>query len=213
MKTFKWTEKNDYLDYGYFSGEDLTSEMIQQCFDLDKKFFKEEYLYNEEKVRNWLRTHNEMCSVLYSPKENKVIAYCFYLFISDEAFQLYKENKLSFFTLGERFLVKPQHDEKVNLFCLSDACEPGWDYVKMHRIMNEYNVYNLYEMAIKKNIKVENVCIDVVCEYDKKLAKQFNITECVKTNHNSEFVWGKFDPEKTWTYCKYSKPLIEAYKK
>ena len=213
MKTSKLLETNGYQGFVYYSGDDVTADMRKQCFELDKRFFKEKYLYNQTKVDNWLKNYNEMCSVLYNPQDKKVIAYCFYLFISDTALQEMKENKLSYFTLGEKNLVKTKENEKVNLFCLSDACMPGWDFVEMHRIMNEYNVYVLNKLAKNKKVKVENVCIDVVCEYDEILIKQFHIDNFVETNHESKFYWGKFNPEKTWKYCKYSSALIEEYKK
>ena len=77
--------------------------------------------------------------------------------------------------------------------------------------MNEYNVYILNELAKSKQAKIENVCIDVVCDYDNVLVKQFHIKNSVDTFHESKFYWGKFDPAKVWTYCKYSKSLIDRY--
>lgn len=213
MISSKFTEIKGYYGYAYYSGDDITDEMIEQCFALDNQFFKEEYLYNVEKVRRWLQNHKQMCSVLYSKERNEVIAYCFYLFISDEALQLFKENKISFFTLGESLLEQPKKGDKLNMFCLSDACKPGWDFVQTHRIMNEYNVLNLCKMARDLSVFVKTVCIDSVCEYDETLVKQFHISEFVKTNHNTKFYWGKFDPSVTWTYCVYWQTLVDLYTK
>lgn len=212
MISSKFTETKGYYGYAYYSGEDITDQMIEQCFELDRSFFKEEFLYNVDRVRRWLKNHREMCSVLYSEENNEVIAYCFYLFISDEALQLYKQNKLSYFTMGESLFVSPKRGDRLNLFCLSDACKPGWDFVQTHRIMNEYNVLNLCKMARDLDVLVKNVCIDSVCEYEETLVKQFHISNNTKTNHNTKFYWGKFDPTQTWTYCVYSSTLIELYK-
>lgn len=206
----KLVEDRGYQGYLCYTGNDITENMIDKCFDIDRMFFQEEYLYSKEKVKEWIKEYNDMCAVLYNPVEDKVIAYCFYLLISDEALELYKSNRISFFTLGRSLFVKPEIGTKGNLFCLSDACLPGWDFVNMHRLMNEYNVYMLCELS-KNKFKINNVCIDVVCDYDKTLVNQFHIENYIKTNHNSYFYWGKFDPSKVWTYCRYSNELIGQY--
>lgn len=207
----EFTERYGYNGYYFYSGKDITDKMIDKCFEIDKYFFKEDFAYNETRVREWIKEYGDMCSVLYNPIEDKVIAYCFYLFISDEALELYKQNKISFFTMGKSLFVNPQNGQSLNLFCLSDACLPGWDFVQTHKIMNEYYAYMVYELS-KKQIKIKNVCIDVVCDYDKILANQFCIENKNNTNHNSLFVWGEFNPNVTWTYCQYSQRLIEQYK-
>ncbi len=206
-------ERKGFHGFVCYSGKDITPNMLKQCFEIDKDFFQEKYFYNQAKVEQWLKKYNDMCSVLYDTKTQKVVAYSFYLFISDQTLELFKTNKVSYFTLGEAMLVKPKENDRINLFCLSDACLPNWGLAEMHRVMNEHNVYNLYELAKNRKVKVKNVCIDAVCDYDNILKNQFHIDNFVETQHGSRFYWGKFDPEKIWTYCMYSPSLITEYKK
>ena len=212
MKSKKLLSSKGYYDITCYTGDDITDKMISKCFELDEYFFEDKYLYDHDKIRNLIKNNNDMCLVLYNEAEQKVIAYSFYIFITKEALEMYKANKISYFTLGESLIKKPKEGDRIVLFNLSDACRPGWDFVKMHRLMSEYNSYILCNLA-EINIKVTDVCIDVVCGYDKILLKQFHIENKVETNHNSEFFWGKFNPQKVWTYCKYSERLIELYSK
>lgn len=211
MINTKIAESKGFHNCVYYSGKDITEEMLDECFNLDNNFFQEKYLYNKQKVKAWLLEYNDMCGILYDTKSEKVIAYCFYLFISDEALELFKSNKISYFTLGKSLLAQPKNNDKLNLFCLSDACEEHWSLVKIHKLLNECFVFNLYKLAETQDIMVKNICIDVVCEYDNILVNQFKIENKVQTMHNSIFHYGEFDPRKVWNYCYYSDYLINEY--
>ena len=208
-------EANGYEGCVCCTGEDITLDMINQCFKIDNIFFKEQDLFNRDRVTKWLQKYNDMCAVIYQPEENKVIGYCFYIFVTDEALELYKKNIISYFTMGESLFIKPHKNGVGNLFCLSDACLPGWNVVQLHRAMCEVFVYQLHALAKDMNFKVKNVSIDVVCEYDSIIIQQFHMSEqnAHPTLHNSNLYIKPFDPNTIWTKYKYSQALLEEYRK
>lgn len=77
-------EKRDYYNYKVYEGEEVTEDMILELVELDKKFFKEEYLWDiDYQIQVFNKNKNSIITVKY---KNKLIGYLNYLVITKEKY-------------------------------------------------------------------------------------------------------------------------------
>lgn len=77
-------EKKDYYNYKVYENKEITPEMIQELGELDKKFFKEEYLWNKDyQLQVFNKNKNSLIIIKY---KNQFIGYLNYLVITKEKY-------------------------------------------------------------------------------------------------------------------------------
>lgn len=76
--------KKDYFNYKVYENKKITNEMMSELVNLDKKFFKEEYLWDEYyQLQVFNKNKNSLIIVKY---KDKVIGYLNYLVITKEKY-------------------------------------------------------------------------------------------------------------------------------
>lgn len=86
----KETRKKEYYKYKVFEGDKITEDMIKDIKYLDNKFYKEEYLWDEDyQISLFNKNKNSMIMVKY---ENKLIGYLNYLVITEDKYNKIKNS-------------------------------------------------------------------------------------------------------------------------
>lgn len=77
-------EKKDYYNYKVYENNQINNEMIKEIIELDKDFFKEEYLWNEDYQKKLFnKNKNSLIIVKY---KNKLVGYLNYLVITEKKY-------------------------------------------------------------------------------------------------------------------------------
>ena len=81
-RLFNNTKNNFY--YKVYKNENITNEMLKEVLNLDKKFFKEEYLWDTDyQIKIFNKIKNSFIIIKY---KNKLIGYLNYLVITEEKY-------------------------------------------------------------------------------------------------------------------------------
>ena len=81
-RLFNNTKNNFY--YKVYKNENITNEMLKEVLNLDKKFFKEEYLWDTDyQIKIFNKNKNSFIIIKY---KNKLIGYLNYLVITEEKY-------------------------------------------------------------------------------------------------------------------------------
>ena len=194
-----------------FQGKDISENLIQQCFDLDKNFFEYNYLYESSKMKSLILAHNELCFVFFDIETNKVIGYNFLLLLKKDAFDLYKDSKISYFTFGERDVVNLEKDKEAVLFYLSTAFYINENVYDLLSLSQNCLYYFLTILFQKYKLKVTDVLFDAVNELDLKYINVLKMNYYKKTPYNSKIYIKEFFPKKFYPYAIFSDRLEQMY--
>lgn len=195
-----------------FQGQDISEKLINQCFDLDKKFFEYNYLYESSKMKSLILAHNELCFIFYDIETNKVIGYNFFFLLKKESFELYKRGDISYFTLGERDIANLEKDKEAILFFLSTAYLANKNVYDLLSLSQNCLYYFLTILYQRYQLKVISTLFDVVNELDLKYVNVLKMNFYKKTPYNSKIYLKEFSPKKFYPYALFADRLEEMYR-
>ena len=82
-KEFKKYNLENFIAY---SGTDITDKMIEDCFEIDKGFYKKEFSIENSQIKEIIKQFGQICFVIVEKTENKVIGYSYWIPIKSSVF-------------------------------------------------------------------------------------------------------------------------------
>ncbi len=204
-------DKRDYEGIIACSGEDITDAMIDACFELDDQFFHDEYIYNRDIVRKWIKKENRLCFVVIDTIKKKLVGYTFLFPISVNLLKSYANKELTYKDMTEDDVLKMESGYSYNILYASEAFYPQYGINQLHQIVNEVMVRAIGNLAKKENIAIKGIMFDAVCLYDEKASKMLQLEFVGKTKADTDLYYGKFVPEKIFHKLYISEKLKYVY--
>ncbi len=204
-------DKRDYEGLIACSGEDITDQMIDACFELDDQFFHSEFIWDRSVVRKWLKKENRLCFVIVDTTKQKVIGYTFLFPVSSELKQKYENKEITYLDMLEDDVLAMESGFSYNLLYASEAFYPGYGINELHQIVNEIMVRAIGNLARKDNIAIKGIMFDAVCLYDEKASKMLQLELVGKTKTGTDLYYANFVPEKIFHKLYISEKLKYVY--
>ncbi len=194
-----------------FHGDNITENLIEQCFKLDDEFFSEAFLYERSKMKDLILNHNELCFIFFDLEQNKVIGYNFLVLLKDSSYDLYLNGNISYFTMGEIDFAKLGKDKSATLFYLSTAYAVGNKIPSLQSFSQNCIYYILIDLYKKFQIKISNVLYDVVNDFDLKYVTVLKMNFYKNTKYNSKIYTLKFIPKTFYPFAQNANLLQYLY--
>ena len=173
-------------DYKIFDGENITEEMLNSILLLDKKFFKDEYLWNLEYQKQLFnKNKNSLIIVTY---KNKVIGYLNYLVITKEKYDemLNSDIIIDDFSLDDvlYFYKSKKNYITINSVVIEKKFQNGYPIKLLTRRLKR-NLKKLY----KSNYKIGGINAFAVSDDGRKLLDNLGFEKLKDlSDNNSLFV-------------------------
>ena len=177
-----------------FTGDDISSNMIEQCFKIDENFFEEKYIYDREKVKKWIKKYSDLCFIFYDLKANKVIGYNFLVILSMQAYESYLRGEISYFTIGANQFVNDKNNVQGALLYLSSAYAPNLNISLMSKLVQNAMTDLIIGRRLDYNIVIKKYFLDAVCQFDEEYAKFMKLPFVKQTAYGSKIYAGDFNP-------------------
>ncbi|MBE5736271.1 MAG: hypothetical protein E7356_02800 [Clostridiales bacterium] len=192
-----------------YSGKDITDDLIYRCFKLDNVFYKQDFQWNTFGIENIIKKYPQMCFIFIDKDKKNIVGYSYWLPIKTEVFQQFIDNKTALLDIKEEYCTG-YNSSNINLFLGGEAFVPGYDLNNLHLAIENIFQYHILCLA-QKNIKINLVAFDSVCQYDEEfLVKRTNVKNCIDKS-NCKFYYDKYDPRTFYNQSKYCNELIKYY--
>ena len=192
------------------SASDITDEMIDKCFEIDRKFYKEEYSWENSEIKQIIKKFGHFCFVFLDKEEKSVMGYSFWIPVKTDVLNEFIKTKQMLILLKEEYCEEFKPNCNINLFCGGEAFVPGYDLQNLHNAIENLFQRKVLELA---NIgsRVEYIAIEVCCKYDEEyLIPLLGLEKSIKKD-KSLFYYGKYSPTKIYPDSRYVHEIQKFY--
>jgi len=192
-----------------YSGKDITPELIERCFKLDRVFYQQQFLWENTDIKNTILNNSQMCFIFVDRDQGNIVGYSYWFPIKEEIAQRFKEEKTILLDIKNEYC-SGYKTSPIHLFLGGEAFVPGYDILNLHKAIEDIFQYHVLYLA-KKGIKVETLSFDSVCQYDEQyLVSRTGLKNCVAKN-NCSYYYDKYDPRVVYKDSKYCEELKIYY--
>ena len=207
--------EKEFIELGFdnivsYSGKDITPELVDRCFKLDKAFYKEDFLWENTDIKNTILKYNQMCFVFIDKTRGNIIGYSYWFPIKAEILEKFKNERTALLDIKVEY-ISGFTTPPVHLFLGGEAFVPGYDLMNLHKAVENIFQYHILYLAQKKNIKIETINFDAVCQYDKEFLVPRTGLKNYSEKSNCLFYYGKYDPKTVYNESKYCEELKKDY--
>ena len=204
-------EKHGFGDIVAYIGKDISDSMIDECFEIDRNFYDDEYSWETSEIRQIVKKLGHLCFVFYDKADKKVMGYSFWLPVKTKVFNAFIKEKVMLLNIKENYCSDYNESEHVNLFLGGEAFVKGYDLKSFHKAVEDAFQLRILDMA-NAGIKVKFIAAEVCCDYDEKyLMPKLGLSNKVLKD-KSIFYYDEYSPKKVYKDSAYAKKLYEYYK-
>ena len=208
--------ENEFIELGFknivsYSGKDITPELIDRCFKLDRAFYQQEFLWEHTDIKNTILNHSQMCFIFMDKSRESIIGYSYWFPVKKEILQKFKDEKTVLLDIKNEY-VSGYTTSPVHLFLGGEAFVPGYDLLNLHQAVENIFQYHILYLALKKYIKVDIISFDSVCQYDQEYLVPRTGLKSSSQKKDCIFYYGRYNPRTFYKESKYCDELKKYYK-
>lgn len=206
--------ENEFKKYGLdnvicLSGKDITKDLIQRCFNLDAVFYNNEFLWDNTGIADVILEYSQMCFIFLDSERKNIVGYNYWFPIKSEILSTFAQVGKALLNIKKDYC-SGYNTSPVNLFSGGEAYVPGYDLFRLHRAVEDVFQYHVLCLA-QKGIKVDKICIDAACEFDKEfLVPKLGLVDKIQKD-NCMYYYGKYNPKTTYKESIYCNELMKYY--
>lgn len=193
-----------------YSGKDITEQMIDACFEIDRSFYEEEYYWEKSEIKEIVKTYGQLCFVFFDTEDKKVMGYSFWLPIKTKVFNAFIKEKIMLLNIKQSYCASYKENDHINLFMGGEAFVKGYNLKKLHKAVEDLFQKKILDLAYK-GVKIKYIAIESCCQYDEAfLLPMLGFEKKVKKN-KSTFYYDEYSPRKTYKDSKYVADIKQFY--
>ncbi|MBQ4558186.1 MAG: hypothetical protein IJA61_02275 [Clostridia bacterium] len=206
--------EKEFKDNGFdnivcYSGRDITEDLIKRCLNLDTAFYEKEFYWDNTDIINVVKENPQMCFIFVDTIRQNIIGYSYWFPIKLDIINKFIHDKEPLLDIKKEY-ISGYKTSPVHLFLGGEAFVPGYDLMLLHKVIEDIFQWHILVLA-QNGVKVDNICFDAVCDYDKFfLVKNVGLNNCV-IKKNCSFYYGKYSPNIVYNESKYCKELKKYY--
>ena len=203
-------ELHDFDSIVALTDTDITEEILDRCFEIDREFYEDSYYWNISELRKAIKEFGQFCFVYIDKEERTLIGYSFWFPIKTDVFNEFIKKKEMLLDIKPEYCLKFRDSKEVNLFLGGEAFMSGYNIREMHLAIEDLLQRRILELMLS-GIKVKYIAMESCCKYDEEfLLPKLRLSKSVKKD-KSTFYYDEYSPDRSYTDSKYVTELKKYY--